>query len=127
MEWHSPLRSDDLIFAPSILAFGSKIEKTVRANRKETKLQKKQLRVVRTQSNPPPEIELENEVESRVNENPTQTLESEKVEVDSPEEVPNTKSIGTESWLSSSKSMSANVLAKLPVAISLPTTKAISS
>ncbi len=66
------------------LAFDSEIEKTARANRKETKLRKKQSAVVGTQSNPPLEIEVDDEAESRVNENPTRTLESEKVEIDSP-------------------------------------------
>ncbi|KAK5832803.1 hypothetical protein PVK06_016606 [Gossypium arboreum] len=77
--------------APGILVFDLEIEKTVRANRKETKLQKKQSGVVGTQSNLPPEIEVDDEVESRVNENPTQTLESKKVEIDSPEEVLNAR------------------------------------
>ncbi len=76
---------------PGTLVFDSKIEKTARANRKETKLRKKQSAVVGTQSNPPPEIEVDDEAESRVNENPTRTLESEKVEVDSPEEVLNAR------------------------------------
>ena len=47
--------------------------------------------MVGTQSNPPPEIEVDDEAESRVNENSTRTLESEKVEVDSPEEVLNAR------------------------------------
>ncbi|KAG8502484.1 hypothetical protein CXB51_000345 [Gossypium anomalum] len=76
---------------PGTLAFDSEIEKTAKANRKETKLRKKQLVVVGTQSNPPPEIRIDDEVESRVNENPTQTLESKEEEVDSPEEVLNTR------------------------------------
>ena len=44
-------------------------------NRKETKLKKKQSTMVRTQSNPPPEIKIDDEAESRVKENPTQTFE----------------------------------------------------
>ncbi|KAG8502314.1 hypothetical protein CXB51_002213 [Gossypium anomalum] len=51
--------------APGTLAFNLKIEKTARANRKETKLRKKQSMVVRTQSNPPPEIRIDDEAESR--------------------------------------------------------------
>ncbi|KAK5840870.1 hypothetical protein PVK06_009775 [Gossypium arboreum] len=77
--------------APGTLAFDLEIEKTAKANRKETKLRKKQSVVVGTQSNLPPEIRIDDEVESRVNENPTQTLESKEEEVDSPEEVLNTK------------------------------------
>ncbi|KAK8350297.1 hypothetical protein V6Z12_A06G199200 [Gossypium hirsutum] len=73
---------------PRSLAFDSEIEKTARANRKETNLRKKQSAVVGTQSNPPLEIRIDDEAESRVNENPTQTFEGEKVEVDSSEEVP---------------------------------------
>ncbi|KAK5793697.1 hypothetical protein PVK06_034850 [Gossypium arboreum] len=76
---------------PETLAFDSEIEKTARANRKETKLRKKQSAVVGTQSNPPLEIRIDDEAESRVNENPTQTFEGEKVEVDSSEEVFNTR------------------------------------
>ncbi|XP_052481156.1 uncharacterized protein LOC105800930 [Gossypium raimondii] len=68
-----------------------KFLKTARANRKETKLQKNQSAVVGTQSNPLPEIEVDDEVESRVNENPARTLESEKVEVGSPKEVLNAR------------------------------------
>ncbi|XP_040947714.1 uncharacterized protein [Gossypium hirsutum] len=77
--------------APGTLAFDSEIEKTAKANRKETKLRKKQSVVVGTQSNPRPEIRIDDEVESRVNKNPTQTLESKEEEVDSPEEVLNTR------------------------------------
>ncbi|XP_040933756.1 uncharacterized protein [Gossypium hirsutum] len=47
------------------LAFDSEIEKTTRANHKETKLRKKQSAVVGTQSNPPPEIKIDDEAESR--------------------------------------------------------------
>ena len=47
--------------------------------------------MVGTQSNPLPEIEAGNEVESRVNENPTQTLENEGIRVDPPEEVLNAR------------------------------------
>ncbi|XP_040934533.1 uncharacterized protein [Gossypium hirsutum] len=81
----------EAVSAPGTLAFESEIEKTAKANRKETKLRKKQSVVVGTQSNPPPEIRIDDEVESRVNENPTQTLESKEEEVDSPEEVLNTR------------------------------------
>ncbi|KAH1046308.1 hypothetical protein J1N35_037092, partial [Gossypium stocksii] len=58
------------------------------ANHKETKLQKRQSEVVRTKSNPPP---VDDEVESRVNENPTQTLENERIGVNLQEEMPNTR------------------------------------
>lgn len=47
--------------------------------------------MVGTQSNPPSESEVDDKAESRVNENPTRTLESEKVEVGSPEEVLNAR------------------------------------
>ncbi|XP_040956096.1 uncharacterized protein [Gossypium hirsutum] len=45
------------------LAFDLEIEKTARANRKETKLRKKQSAVVGTQSNLPPEIEVDDEAD----------------------------------------------------------------
>ncbi|KAA3481136.1 hypothetical protein EPI10_021528 [Gossypium australe] len=62
------------------LLFDSKIETTVRANHKETKLQKKQLEVVGTKKNPPPEIEPgfdppEKVPNTRVNVNPNPTQE----------------------------------------------------
>ncbi|KAG8499137.1 hypothetical protein CXB51_005567 [Gossypium anomalum] len=89
-------RQNGMVFAagksaPRTLAFDSEIEKTARANRKETKLRKKKSAVVGTQRNPPPKIRIEHEAESRVNENPTQTFEGKKVEVDSPEEVLNAR------------------------------------
>ncbi|KAK5785763.1 hypothetical protein PVK06_040380 [Gossypium arboreum] len=77
--------------SPGTLAFDSGIEKTARANRKETKLRKKQSAVVGTQSNLPPKIRIDNEAEFRVNENLTQTFEGEKVEVNLSEEVLNTR------------------------------------
>ncbi|KAH1091577.1 hypothetical protein J1N35_018834 [Gossypium stocksii] len=73
------------------IAFDSEIEKTARGNSKETKLRKRQSEVVRTHSSQPSEIEASDEVESRVNENPTQTVENERIGVDPPEEVPNAK------------------------------------
>lgn len=47
--------------------------------------------MVGTHSNPPSEIRIYDEVKSRVNKNPTQTFESEKLEVDSLEEVLNAR------------------------------------
>ncbi|KAA3483078.1 Retrotransposon gag protein [Gossypium australe] len=113
-------------FAPGNLVFDLEIEKTARANHKETKLRKRQLKVVGTKSNPPPEIGASDEVASRVNRNPTQTLENKRIGVDPPEEVPYARvninpNLAQQSIAQTIRQMAKGPIDQQPLCIAYPT------